>query len=192
MVTPDLGHPDADLFVPLKQRDAAALELAYDRYGALAYSVALRVLGDSGRAEEVVQDAFTTVWRRPESFDPERGNFRTWLLTIVRNRSIDVLRSRAGGRTREVELPAQLTDTARDADPWRSVAMSIERDEVRNALGSISDEQRVAIEMSYFSGYSHSEIAEKLDLPLGTVKGRLRLGMEKLHSYLSGRGYLYE
>jgi RNA polymerase sigma-70 factor (ECF subfamily) len=187
---PELERPDADLFVPLLNRDGEALERTYERYGSLAYAIALRILGDPGRAEEVVQDAFTALWSKPSGFDPERGSFRGWFLMVVRNRAIDVLRGRSRGRAGEVELPSELSDRQGGGDPWHSVSLSLEQDEIRSAVKSLSDVQREAIELAFFGGYTHSQIATMLRLPLGTVKGRLRLGLEKLHSYLSGRGYL--
>ncbi len=185
-----IQKPDADLYEPLLNGEPGGLELTYDRYGGLAYGLALRILGDSGRAEDVVQEAFTTVWKRSSSFDPDRGTFRTWLLTIVRNRSIDVLRGRSTGRSGELELPQELPDKSPTGDPWHTVSLSMERAEVRTALEALPAEQRQAIELAYFGGNTHMEIAELLHLPLGTVKGRIRLGLEKLHSYLSGRGFL--
>lgn len=191
MRTSDLQRPDADLFAPLLNGEIAALERIYERYGGLAYGVALRILGDTGRAEEVVQDAFTALWRKPTSFDPDRGSFRSWFLVLVRNRAIDVLRGQ-GRRARggDLQLPPELPDRGPGSDPWHSVSLSLEQAEVRAAMGSLSDGQREAIELAFFGGYSHSEIAAMLRLPLGTVKGRLRLGLEKLHSYLAGRGFL--
>jgi RNA polymerase sigma-70 factor (ECF subfamily) len=154
--------------------------------------VALRILGDSGRAEEVVQDVMTNIWRSPDRFHAERGSFRTWLLTLVRNRSIDVLRSRDKRERREVELPEKARATTEESDPWRSVSQSLERKTLQEALSSIPRDQREAIELTYFSGHSQRDIAERLQLPLGTVKGRQRLALEKLHSFLTGRGFIHE
>jgi RNA polymerase sigma-70 factor (ECF subfamily) len=181
---------DADIYRPLKERDAEGLARLYDRYAGLAYGLALKVVTDSGRAEDIVQEVFLSVWNKPASFDPDRGSFRTWLLTLVRNRSIDALRGRSRREMGEVELPVQLVDNNPDSDPWPALALSMERDLIREAVRSLPAEQSQAIELAFFGGYTHSEIATRLDLPLGTVKGRLRLGMEKLHSYLTARGLM--
>ena len=183
---------DADLYVPLRGGHPEAVQLIYERYGGLAFSLAVRILGDAGRAEDVVQDVMTSVWRKPERFDPERGAFRTWFLTLVRNRSIDVLRGKEKREHRETQLPVQARASSAASDPWQAVSLSLERKALREALDSIPADQRHIIELAYFGGYTQSEIAERLQLPLGTVKGRLRLGLEKLHSYLSGRGLITE
>ena len=148
----------------------------------------MRVLGDPGRAEDAVQDAFMNVWSNASSFDARRGSLRAWLLTSVRNRSIDYLRGRGGHERREQGLPDEVVLLDAPADPWREVALSLERDAVRDAMASLPSEQRQAIELAYFGGYSHAEIADMTRVALGTVKGRIRLGLEKLSSYLVGRG----
>ena len=179
---------DAEIAVALREGSPAAIEVLYDRYAGLDYGLALRVVGDPGRAEDVVQEVLISVWRKPDRFDPARGNFRTWLMTLVRNRAIDSLRGtwrRQGG---DVELADDLQDSSGHSDPWPAVALSLERDVVREALAVLPPDQRKAIELAHYGGLSHSEIAEKLGLPLGTVKGRLRLAMEKMHSFLTARG----
>ena len=179
---------DADIRDGLARRDAAALELAFDRYSGLAFGLAMRSLDDRGRAEEVVQDVFLKVWDNFESFDDSRGSFRTWLLTMVRNRAIDSLRGRWRRHRDESELPIDLRDTGRVSDPSGLVEARMERTVIREAVASLPPDQRVAIELAFFEGHTHAELAERLDLPLGTVKGRLRLGMEKLHTYMLARG----
>ena len=190
MTTAAPAATDSDIEVALRAGDGSALRVVYDRYGVLAYSVAFRILGDAGRAEEVVQDVLTSLWRKPERFDPGRGPFRSWLLTVTRNRAIDILRGRGRHQHQEVEIPAEIEATGADSDPWQIVAQGLERNALREALGSIPREQREAIELTYFGGYSQSAVAERLGIPLGTVKGRQRLGLEKLHSYLTGRGVI--
>jgi RNA polymerase sigma-70 factor, ECF subfamily len=148
----------------------------------------MRVLGDPGRAEDAVQDAFLSVWRHAESFDADRGSLRSWLLASVRNRAVDFLRGRGAHERREEELPPDTGPSDEPADPWREVAASLERAAVRDALASLPAEQRQVIELAYFGGYTHTEISDMTRLPLGTVKGRMRLGLEKMSSYLSGRG----
>jgi RNA polymerase sigma-70 factor (ECF subfamily) len=165
-----------------------ALAELYDRYAPLAYGVALRILGDPARAEDVVQEAFMRVWNHAASFDSQRGSLRTWLLTAVRNRSIDYLRGRAAHERRELELQPELAEAGQRSDPWRQVSLSLERSAVLEALSSIPAEQRQAVELAFFEGYSHREIADMTRVPLSTVKGRMRLALEKLSSYLQGRG----
>jgi RNA polymerase sigma-70 factor (ECF subfamily) len=128
------------------------------------------------------------VWNHAASFDPERGSLRAWLLTAVRNRSIDYLRGRSGRERRERELAPDAAYGVSPADPWREVALSLERDAVRDAMASLPVEQRQVIELAYFGGYTHHEIADMTRAPLGTVKGRMRLGLEKMSSFLRGRG----
>ena len=177
---------DRQLAERLSARDVDALAELYDRYSALAYSVALRALGDSGRAEDVVQEAFLKLWNAADRFDAGRGTLRTWLLTAVRNRAIDYLRGRAAHERQEIELQPEVP--AASQDPWLAVSVSMERDAVMEALRSLPNEQREVVELAYFGGYSGREIAELVGAPLSTIKGRMRLALEKLHSYLQGRG----
>ena len=163
------------------------LEL-YDRYGGLAYAVAMRVLGDPGRAEDVVQDAFLKIWTNAAGFDPKKGSLRTWLITAVRNRSIDYLRGRGAHERQELELQPDVAESGPRSDPWREVSLALERMAVREAVGSLPAEQRQAVQMAYFEGYSQSEISDMTHVPISTVKGRMRLALEKLSSYLQGRG----
>ena len=150
--------------------------------------MAIRVLGDPGRAEDAVQDAFMNIWNRAASFDTNRGSLRAWLLTSVRNRCIDYLRGRGAHERQERELQPEAAYALSASDPWRDVALSLERTAVRDAVASLPQEQRQVVEMAYFGGYTHTEIAEMARLPLGTVKGRMRLALEKMGSYLRGRG----
>jgi RNA polymerase sigma-70 factor, ECF subfamily len=186
------GAGDPELASGLAAGELEALGILYDRYGALAYSVALRVLGDPGRAEDVVQDCFLKLWHGAVRFDASRGSLRTWLLTSVRNRSIDYLRGRGAHERQEREIPAEAEATGAGADPWQEVALGIERDVVKEAVESLPLEQRQAVELAYFGGYTQREIAEMARVPLSTVKGRMRLALEKLHSYLQGRGMAYD
>ena len=162
--------------------------MLYDRYAALAYGVAMRILGDPARAEDAVQEAFMNVWSRARTFDAARGSLRAWLLTCVRNRSIDHFRGRASEARREQELQPELEYRDSPSDPWREIALSLERSAVRDAMASLPDEQRQVVELAYFGGYSHTEIAGMTRIPLGTVKGRMRLALEKMGSFLRGRG----
>src|SRR5256885_13189549 len=179
---------DQEIVAGLAAGDHEALDQLYDRYAGLAYGVAMRVLGDPSRAEDAVQDAFMNVWRRAASFDAPRGSLRAWLLTSVRNRCIDYLRGRGGRERQERELQPEVAYALSPADPWRDVALSLERTAVRDALASLPAEQRQVVELAYFGGYTHVEIADMARVPLGTVKGRMRLALAKMGSHLRGPG----
>ena len=185
---------DADLVQALAAADVDALALCYERYGEIAYAVALRVLGDAGIAEDVVQESFLKLWNSASRFDPARGSVRAWLLTMVRNSAIDRMRGRGAHERRELELiNAELVPAGGNAaDPSLQVSLSVERDAVKDALSRLPPEQRQAIELAYFGGYTQAEIAGLTNVPLSTVKGRMRLALEKLHSYLEGRGLMDE
>jgi RNA polymerase sigma-70 factor (ECF subfamily) len=175
---------DEELLRRLQARDSRALEALYDRYSRLAFGLALRVLGDRDQAEDVVQDAYLALWRAAGTYQAERGAVRTWLLTIVRNRAIDRLRCRAA--TSDVEsLEAVLS--APEADVWAQVSRQLLREEIVGALGQLPPEQRRVVELAYFGGFSHAEIANITTLPLGTVKGRMRMALQKLRGALGVR-----
>lgn len=164
-----------------------AMEALYDRYGGLAYSLAYRVLQDSAAAEDVVQDAFLSIWRHAESYRPERGSLRTWLCSIVHHRALDRLRGRAGRARTDVPLDVTHASTG-VPDMWETVELEIERDHVRSALGGLPADQRQTIELAYYGGYSQSEISGLLGVPLGTVKGRTRAALRRLREALEGQG----
>jgi RNA polymerase sigma-70 factor, ECF subfamily len=183
---------DDELMDRLAGRDLAAFEALYDRYGDLVYSVSLRVVGDTYVAEDVTQDVFVRVWRRPEQFDMRRGKFVTWLLSVARNRSIDHRRSQAR-RLRHEALPSPdddedvlPSDDSRD-DPAAATVLSDDCAAVRAALDVLPAEQKLAIQLAYFGGLTQQEIANKLGQPLGTVKTRIRLGMQKMRGALQPR-----
>lgn len=159
-----------------------ALEQLFERYRVLAYSLAYRVLSDAGDAEDVVQESFLNVWRAAGTFRAGRSGTRAWLMSIVHHRAIDKLRGR-GSRP----LTSPLDDAAPipgQSDVWKEVSQRLTGSEVRAALGNLSPEQRESIELAYFGGYSQTEIADRLSLPLGTVKGRMRLGLQRLRTIL--------
>jgi RNA polymerase sigma-70 factor (ECF subfamily) len=178
---------DRDLLAAMAAGDQGALAELYDRYGAMAFGLARRVVGDAGIAEEVVQDALVAAWRRAATYQPDRGEPRTWLLSIVHHRAIDRLRgAAAAGRRAEIELD----ETIRAVDPsdtWRAAWARLRREEIVAALDSLPPEQREAIELGFFAGLTHLEVAERTEQPLGTVKGRMRLGLLKLRTVLQGR-----
>jgi RNA polymerase sigma-70 factor (ECF subfamily) len=177
---------DEDLMPLVERKDAAAFELVYDRHGGAAYSLAYRIVGDRNTAEDVTQEAFLSLWRSGARYDRARGSVRTWLLGVVRNRAIDSLR-REATRAPTVELELErLPDKGpytelTDAEALRQEAAR----EVRGVLKMLPADQLKVIELAYFGGLSHSEIAEALGMPLGTVKGRMRLAMEKIRTALA-------
>jgi len=171
----------------LAQRDLGALEELYERYSRVAYSLAYRIVGDRGTAEDVVQDAFLSVWRRAATYHSERGRARTWLMSIVHHRSIDRLRSGASAtNTIPYDELSERGDEAQASSIWHQAWNRVRGDVVRRALERLPAEQRKSIELAYFSGYSQSEIAALMGVPLGTVKGRMRIGLQKLRSMLEG------
>lgn len=154
----------------------------YDRYNRQAFGLAFRILQDAATAEEVVQDAFVALWRNASAFDVAKGGIKSWLLTIVHNRSIDRIRSL---KSRGVSVEIEAADYSGVADdPWDAVTESLDGAQVREAVETLPDDQRQAIELSYFQGMTHQEIADLTGVPLGTVKGRVRLGLKKLSSAL--------
>ncbi|MGH2618810.1 MAG: sigma-70 family RNA polymerase sigma factor [Thermomicrobiales bacterium] len=180
----DLGPGDDQLIAAIARGDHPALLALYDRHGRVAYGLAYRILGDAGAAEEAVQDGFLRVWRRASTFDASRGGVRSWLLTIVHHCAIDLLRRRAGAPAVVAGLD-EIADRTAVPDAWSDVSARLERERVRTAVSTLPGEQRRAIEMAYFDGLTHREIAERDGLPLGTVKGRLRLGLRRLHGLLA-------
>ena len=175
---------DNDLIAAVARGDHPALLALYDRYGRVAYGLAYRILGDAGAAEEAVQDAYLRVWRRAATFDASRGGVRSWLLTIVHHCAIDLLRRRAGAPPVVAGLD-EMADRQSVPDAWSEVSGRIESERVRTAVETLPGEQRRAIEMAFFEGLTHREIAERDGLPLGTVKGRLRLGLKRLSGLLA-------
>lgn len=160
------------------------MELLYDRLGGQAFGLAFRILGDGPSAEDVVQEAFLTLWRQAERLDPARGKVGSFLMTVVHHKAIDLLRSRRGEMKRH-DPPDPPAFAQEGSDVLESVAESLGREAVRSALQSLPDEQRRPIELAYFQGLTHIEIADALAIPLGTVKSRLRLGLEKMRQALA-------
>jgi RNA polymerase sigma-70 factor (ECF subfamily) len=151
----------------------------YDRYSPVVYAVALRVLGDTGAAEDVLQEVFMQLWRNPGAFDSSRGSLGAWLAVITRNRAIDALRKRRPENDIEDVIISVEPDMARDADRARV------GEKVRATLGSMPDAQRKALELAYYEGLTHSEIAAKTGEPLGTIKTRIRTGLMTLRKAFS-------
>lgn len=176
---------DDALLLAIQARDDAALGELYDRYGRPAFGLAYRILGERGGAEDVVQEAFLNVWRRAASFQTGRGGVRPWLLSIVHNLAIDRRRGRHRRELQDVPIETvtySLEST--DDDPFVAVASDLEAAQVHAALNALPADQRQAIELAYFAGLTHQEIAARTGTPLGTVKSRLRLGLQKMRAVL--------
>jgi RNA polymerase sigma-70 factor (ECF subfamily) len=177
---------DEDLMPQVAEKDPLAFQVFYDRHGGAAYSLAYRIVGDRQRAEDVTQEAFLSIWRSGARFDRARGSVRAWTLGIVRNRAIDALRREAA------KAPSLAFDDdgileSRPAEELTDVE-ALRREtarELRGALSELPGEQSRVIELAYFGGFSHSEISRMLGEPLGTIKGRMRLGLEKIRMGLS-------
>jgi RNA polymerase sigma-70 factor, ECF subfamily len=171
--------PDVKLVTAIRSGDESAMAVLYDRYSSLVYSVALRVLGDTGAAEDVLQEVFMQLWRNPGLFDSSRGNLAPWLAVITRNRSIDLLRKRRPETDIDDVIVSVEPDMAGDAERGRAM------EKVRGALGVMSLPQRSALEMAYFEGLTHTEIAAKTGEPLGTIKTRIRAGLLALRKAIA-------
>lgn len=186
---PDFGvrfdASDEALLTAIAGRDQRAVAALYDRYGGLAYGLALRVLNDRHAAEDVVQEAFLSAWRRAESFQPGRGGARAWLLAIVHHRAIDRLRGTAGLARHNVPLDAVAGVLAVD-DSWQEVSIHLLRERLKQGLATLPAAQRQAIELAYFGGHTQAAIAERMAVPVGTVKACMRLGLQKLRGSLDG------
>lgn len=181
------GLADEELMSLVETKNATAFEAFFDRHGAAAYSLAHRIVGERGAAEDVAQEAFLSVWRSRAGYDRARGSVRSWVLGIVRNRAIDALRrnSRPGapqlGFDDDARLEAKPAAERTDAEALRRETAR----ELRGALSELPNDQSKVIELAYFGGFSHSEIAEMLSMPLGTVKGRMRLGLERMRGRMA-------
>jgi RNA polymerase sigma-70 factor (ECF subfamily) len=176
---------DSELMALASEGNADAFEVIYDRYSVAAYSLAYRMCGTSGMAEDAVQDAFLSVWRNRHRYESGRGELRSWLLGIVHNSAIDRLRRGAAQERRRASsegIEQRVEDPERTDDV---VEQRAQAEEVRAALETLPPEQRQVVELAYYGGLSHREIASLLDTPVGTVKGRMRLALLKLQGQLA-------
>jgi RNA polymerase sigma-70 factor, ECF subfamily len=170
---------DTGLLARIQSGDQEAMSILFDRYGGMIYSVAFRVLKDAVEAEDVMQEIFIQVWKNPGTFVSGRGSLAGWLVVVARNRSIDMIRRRRP--TEQVELfslPSS-TNLAKEAEHNSLL------EKVRGVMGSLPDEQRKSVELAFFEGLTHSEIAEKTGDPLGTVKTRIRLALTTIRKALT-------
>lgn len=175
---------DEELLAALGRQELEALDILYQRYHRLALGLACRMLGDQHSGEDVVQEVFLAVWRRAERYRPDRGAVKTWLLAIVHHRAVDRLRQRPPSGL-VGELGPELEDR-RDPPVWQQAYDQIRGQQISAALAILPPEQRETIELAYFGGKSQTEIATLQGVPLGTVKGRTRLALEKLRGLLIG------
>jgi RNA polymerase sigma-70 factor (ECF subfamily) len=181
----DARHDDALLARRIRAGDSDALGELYDRYASVALATALRVVADRQMAEDLVHDSFVAVWQKIDRFDATRGNLRSWLLTIVRNRGID--RLRAARPSMEVGLADEMSLLRSGPNPTADDALrSLSGAQVREAITRLPEEQRRAIELAYFEGRTYREIAALTGVPQGTANGRLRLALGKLRETLRG------
>jgi RNA polymerase sigma-70 factor, ECF subfamily len=179
---------DEELMQLVSRGDPRAFETIYDRHGGAAFSLAYRMTGQRAAAEDAVQEAFISIWRSRARYESERGSVRTWVLGIVHHRTIDTLRRNLVHDRRRTS--AEGIEEQHEAQERTEVEVA-RRDEartIRAALDTLPGDQNRVIELAYFGGFTHSQIAEMLDMPLGTVKGRMRLGLDKLRRQLS-EGY---
>lgn len=175
---------DEELMQLVGRGDPRAFEVVYERHSGAAFSLAYRMTGKRVTAEEVVQEAFLALWRTNARYDRARGSVRTWILGIVHNRAIDALRrGMVHDRRRASDEGIEERFESRDRTDVEA-ARHDEAREVRDALGTLPAEQLKVIELAYFGGFTHSEIAKMLDTPIGTVKGRMRLGLAKMRDQL--------
>jgi RNA polymerase sigma-70 factor, ECF subfamily len=173
---------DENLISFVGKGDAEAFTTLYDRHSHAAFSLAYRVMGERQAAEDLVQDTFLKLWRSATSYRPERGSVRTWLLSIVRNGGIDQIRSQASRRRTQETFEAS-APRSQPSEAFAETLRNSQRNQVREALDTLPPEQLKILELAYFSGYTHVQISELVDVPLGTMKGRMRLGLKKMRDY---------
>ena len=171
---------DEELMHLVRHGEARAFEVIFDRHGGASFSLAYRMCGRRALAEEVVQEAFLSLWRGSRRYDRLRGSVRSWVLAAVHNRAIDALRRGAANERQDIDDEQVAKSIASSDCTEAEVVRRAEASELRGALGELPSEQRQVIELAYFSGFTHSEIAEMLEIPIGTVKGRMRLGLTKM------------
>jgi RNA polymerase sigma-70 factor (ECF subfamily) len=179
--SPDLGAiADEDLMQLVRDGEVRAFDVIFDRHSGAAFSLAYRMCGRRAMAEDVVQEAFVSLWRSGARYDRARGSVRSWVLSAVHNRAIDAFRSESLRGARDVRDDGIAERLESEERVEREVERRDDAREVRTALVGLPDDQRKVIELAYFGGFSHTEIADMLELPAGTVKGRMRLGLAKL------------
>jgi RNA polymerase sigma-70 factor, ECF subfamily len=181
----DLAHLSDEALVALAARaDDGALAELYDRFGHVAYGLALRIVRDPALAEDAVQEAFLTLWRSAARFVPERAKASTWLLTLVHRRAVDIVRREQPRRTDPLEEAPQASANLTEDEAW----LRLQRTRVQQALRRLPDQQREALELAYYGGFTQSELADRLGEPLGTIKSRMFTGLARLRELLADPG----
>jgi RNA polymerase sigma-70 factor, ECF subfamily len=175
---------EATLMALVAQRDQQALRELYSRYGTIVTGLARRILGDAGLAEDITQEVFVNLWRNADRFDAERGKLRTMLLTQTHGKCVDLIRARNARAARESKVHADEASTGTDAVDAELIAIT-ETELIRAAVSRLPIDERTALELAYFGGNTYRQVASLLDLPEGTVKGRIRAGLRRLHEYLA-------
>jgi RNA polymerase sigma factor (sigma-70 family) len=185
-VNRELAHLSDEALVALAARsEQSALAELYDRFGRPAYGLALRILRDEALAEDAVQEAFLALWRTAPRFVPERGKASTWILTLVHRRAVDLVRREERRRADALEqAPEQESRDLVDEEAW----LRLQRERVQDALRRLPDQQREAIELAYYGGFTQSELAERLGQPLGTIKSRMFMGLARMRELLGEPG----
>jgi RNA polymerase sigma-70 factor (ECF subfamily) len=177
----DLAHLSDEALVALAARgEEDGLAELYDRFGRIAYGLAVRVLRDAALAEDAVQDAFLDVWRSAGRFVPGRAKASTWILTFVHRRAVDLVRREERRRGEPLEQAAEPAGEATDEAAW----LRLQRERVQKALAALPDQQREALELAYYGGFTQSELADRLGVPLGTIKSRMFAGLTRLGELL--------
>ena len=176
-VNRELAHLSDEALVALAARsEQSALAELYDRYGRAAYGLALRILRDEALAEDAVQEAFLAIWRTAARFVPERGKASTWILTLVHRRAVDIVRREQRRRADTLDEALEPGGASVDEEAW----LRLQRERVQDALRQLPDQQREALELAYYGGFTQSELAERLGQPLGTIKSRMFAGLARL------------
>lgn len=188
LVQPD--QTDEQLISAICTGNEAAIETLYERYHRYAYTLAYRILRDPVAAEDIVQDAFLSIWRKAASYQAQTGSVQSWIQAIVRNRSIDKIRASAHRdyQWSPLQVENEQDPPSEEPDVWEQAWQSEQHRIIYEVMEQIPEEQRKVIELAYFGGLTHAEIAEQYEIPLGTVKGRMRLGLQKMKSLLAERG----
>jgi RNA polymerase sigma-70 factor (ECF subfamily) len=188
-ISRDLAHLSDEALVALVGRsDETALAELYDRFGRVAYGLALRIVRDPALAEDAVQEAFLSVWRSAGRFVAERAKASTWIMTLVHRRAVDLVRREEPRRTEPLESAPQPALASTEDEAW----LLLQRQRVREALRRLPDQQREAIELAYYGGYTQSELADRLGQPLGTIKSRMFAGLSRLREILAETGEIEE
>ena len=181
---------DEQLISAICKGEESAIEVLYERYHRYAYSLAYRILRDPVASEDIVQDAFLSIWRKASSYQAQNGSVQSWIQAIVRHRAIDKIRASAHRDYQWTPLQAdnEQDPPSEQPDVWEQAWQSEQHRIIREVMVQIPSEQRMVIELAYFGGLTHAEISEQCHIPLGTVKGRMRLGLQKMKSLLAERG----